>query len=610
MKSRILKIQGELNEIYNFDHNLRFRASNLLLTILAANTVIISLLLMFAAAGSDVIDPLTRTVFVTLFLFLALLFVHCYHLVLEGRLSLARAVVQTTATLAVIGAITMTGGFPNSMGSVAIFIPVIMSYCLYGGRTSHVSAILLLTILASQWVLSGLFGVTFPNFASTSAPTINIAIAIIATFIIVWFALLIFDVSSREYIKRADAAMISKTNFLANTSHEIRTPMNGIIGLSEVMMRTTDLDQDQVIYMKAIHQSGTALMSVINDILDYSRLDAGHVELSAEPFNLYMLMHEIRSLLTIKAAEKNVVIKCEYPNDIPQKFIGDGGRIRQIIINLVANAVKFTQDGHVNIRPSVTMNDHFATIRIDIEDTGIGIPQHKLSTIFERFTQADSGTTQKYGGTGLGLSISQRLVELMGGRIGVSSQEHVGSTFWFELTLPLADTEMVTAGSSDHQHKEAVSPETSTKVAANTQTLKAKPSQADTGNIHQLPARNAQRILIASRNAQLIETYGSKLRQDGLRVFHTDSLHDIQKWTGQTIGSDHMLPFILVDGKLPAEEISQIISVIEAENANLQIAGICAPGQMNNSALAKLSLKISSPQELPSILRHPHLASI
>ncbi len=589
-KLRFTNLHDRLLSAYENEPELQFRASNLMLITLAANTIIFMLLILFAFEQSGLLEPQAKLVFTPVFLAVALIFTFCLRLVIHKRLKLARAIVLGIAVIAVIAAIIVTGGFPASVASTAIFIPIVMSYCLYGGRNSHVMALSLTGLLLLQWLAVQYLGVEFPNFVSSSSPEFNMAVVLVATLLFACSALAIFDVSNRTYIQRADAAHVSKSNFLANTSHEIRTPMNGIIGLSEVMLRTTDLDQDQVIYMKAIHQSGTALMSIINDILDYSRLDAGYVELKAETFNLYSLIHEIRSLMTINAADKNVAIHFNYAPNAPQKFIGDAGRIRQVIVNLIANAVKFTENGRVDIKTSIKSNDHFSTIRVEIQDTGIGIPEHKLKSIFERFTQAESGTTQKYGGTGLGLSISQKLLELMGGNIGVTSEEHLGSTFWFELTLPLAESANITN----------TIPASSDGPPAN---LKVPPSNIAASNVHALVDQSRRQILIVTATTKLVESYGPLLRSKGLRVFHSTKLHTIQQWVRQSGPSKLNLPIILIDGTLQSSELSQIINLIEAEKSKIQMIYLLPRnGTSPNTTSSRAQIIVTSPDELSGLI--------
>lgn len=236
-------------------------------------------------------------------------------------------------------------------------------------------------------------------------------------------------------VEKAEMANVSKSEFLANMSHEIRTPMNGVLGMAQVM-RGTALSDVQSHYVDLMYDSGMALMTVINDILDFSKIESGKMELDPEPFDLHAALGSVVALLSSQARDKEVGLICETDDIMGRTLVGDVGRIRQIVTNLLGNAIKFTADGYVLVRATINDVDaRLSTVRIEVEDTGIGIPSDKLALIFDQFTQAEGSTTRQFGGTGLGLSISRRIVELMGGTIGVDSDYGKGSTFWFELTL-------------------------------------------------------------------------------------------------------------------------------------------------------------------------------
>ncbi|MBO6917180.1 MAG: response regulator [Rhizobiaceae bacterium] len=237
----------------------------------------------------------------------------------------------------------------------------------------------------------------------------------------------------------AESAEQAKSEFLANMSHEIRTPMNGVMGMAQ-LLKGTELDAKQKMFANTIVNSGETLLTVINDILDFSKIDAGQMELTLEPFSIYETAHDIATLVSASIKSKGLEIILRVAPDIPERLIGDDIRIRQIITNIVGNAVKFTDDGHVfiNVDATQSVKEDHSQIRISVTDTGIGISDDQVETIFSKFSQADSSATKKFEGTGLGLSIASSLVELMEGEIGVESELDVGSTFWFEIDLPLA----------------------------------------------------------------------------------------------------------------------------------------------------------------------------
>ncbi|WP_256752669.1 response regulator [Mesorhizobium sp. Mes31] len=240
---------------------------------------------------------------------------------------------------------------------------------------------------------------------------------------------------SAESLFKAEAADRAKSEFLANMSHEIRTPMNGVLGMAELLAKT-DLTPRQKTFTEVIVKSGNALLTIINDILDFSKINAGQLTLDPAPFRLAEAVEDVATLVSARVAEKNLELIVRVDPRLPAYVVGDAGRFRQIVTNLLGNAVKFTEKGHVLIDVGGEIVKDVVQLKVRVEDTGIGIPAEKLQNVFEKFAQVDGSSTRRHEGTGLGLAIAARLVDLMAGKIGVESEIGRGSVFWFAVPLP------------------------------------------------------------------------------------------------------------------------------------------------------------------------------
>ena len=252
---------------------------------------------------------------------------------------------------------------------------------------------------------------------------------------------------------KANAANKAKSDFLANMSHEIRTPMNSIMGMTNLLL-DCKLEEQYVVWLKIIKNSSESLLNIINDILDLSKIEADRIDLERSSIDLIELIEEVMDSLSYRSTEKHIDLLVHYHLNTPRYFLGDPVRIRQILINLINNAIKFTKTGYilVSVIPLQDSNNNLSHLRFEIKDTGIGIPEDKTHYIFEKFSQAEESTTRNFGGTGLGLAICKKLIALMGGTINVKSVLNHGSTFYFDIFLPVDHTTNKRSGTPDIQN--------------------------------------------------------------------------------------------------------------------------------------------------------------
>ncbi len=355
----------------------------------------------------------------------------------------------------------------------------------------------------------------------------------------------------REKNGLLDIASKAKSLFLANMSHEIRTPLNAILGMAELLVET-NLSEDQRKFVKVFQRSGNALLFLINDILDFSKIEAGQLSLEAREFSIRHLIVDVKEVLELKARDKGLELDVEIACDLRAHRMGDSERVRQILINLVGNAIKFTEKGSVKLKveKGPVSNGNHSCIKFSVIDTGVGIPEDHLGRIFEMFTQADSSITRRFGGTGLGLNISRRLIEMMGGEIWVESKVGEGSTFSFHLNLEIRNQDRI----RQHElHAEVSDGGILSSGASSTMFTERRKS-----------AKPSRRILVVEDEHDLLNLVEMCLKEHGFQVLVAQSGEEAL----ETLKSE-AIDLILSDIHMPGVKGLDLLSAIRVAGSDV-----------------------------------------